>query len=160
MNVLIADERRGVLCDFGLALAADEVQAGLTTSNGLKGSLRYCSSELVVSDERRSWSSDMWAWGCALVEASGLRVQGLGLPDLIIVDSSSQQIMKETVPYASIRSEITVLIEISKGRLPESGNVLKEPVDLWPIVQECWQAEPHMRSNAKTTLRRLRPLVR
>lgn len=58
-----------MLCDFGLTIAADEAQTGLTTSLSFKGSVQYFSHELVMSEEpRRTPSSDMWSWGCLPVE--------------------------------------------------------------------------------------------
>ncbi|KAG9023989.1 hypothetical protein FRB95_012222 [Tulasnella sp. JGI-2019a] len=61
LNILLNAEKRAVLCDFGLVVGADEVQSGLTTSSKEhKGSVRYCSPELVM-DQARWPPSDMWA---------------------------------------------------------------------------------------------------
>ncbi|KAG8984002.1 hypothetical protein FRB93_006841 [Tulasnella sp. JGI-2019a] len=129
LNILMSDERRAVLCDFGLVVAADEVQSGLTTSKGFKGSVRYCSPELVMEDEARRWPpSDMWAWGCLFVE-----------------------IMKEIVPYPRQRNDFQVISALLRGDLPGSEDVLKDdPIKIWPIVQGCWHADPQMRSTATT----------
>ncbi|KAG8984000.1 hypothetical protein FRB93_006839 [Tulasnella sp. JGI-2019a] len=137
LNILMSDERRAVLCDFGLAIAADEVQSGLTTSKGFKGSVRYCSPELVMEDEARRWPpSDMWAWGCLFVE-----------------------IMKEIVPYPRQRNDFQVISALQRGDLPGSEDLLKDPINFWPIVQNCWHADPQMRSTAKTSLIDLRLLI-
>ncbi|KAG9022522.1 hypothetical protein FRB95_014668 [Tulasnella sp. JGI-2019a] len=137
VNVLVGDERQALLCDFGLTLAADEVPTGLTTSKGFKGSVRYCSPELVMHEEaRRTVFSDMWAWGCLLVE-----------------------IMKETIPYPQLQSDFKVVFALTNRVLPESEELLINPINIWSIVQGCWQAEPGLRSTAETSGKNLRLLM-
>ncbi|KAG9002625.1 Negative regulator of mitotic exit [Tulasnella sp. JGI-2019a] len=133
VNVLMGDKRRAILCDFGLTLAADELPTGLTTSKGFKGSLRYCSPELVLEDDsRRTISSDMWAWGCLLVE-----------------------IMRETYPFQHLRNDFQVILALAKGDPPESREVLTHPIDIWSIVRGCWHIDPELRSTAENSAKNL-----
>lgn len=68
-NVLVNADRRGVLADFGLSKALEEGPTGLTTSDGLKGTLRCYSPELIrEQDSSHSLPSDIWAWGCLVLE--------------------------------------------------------------------------------------------
>ncbi|KAG9021463.1 hypothetical protein FRB95_002063 [Tulasnella sp. JGI-2019a] len=137
VNVLVGDERQALLCDFGLTLAADEVPTGLTTSKGFKGSVRYCSPELVMHEEaRRTVFSDMWAWGCLLVE-----------------------IMKETIPYSQLRSDFQVMFALTNGVPPESKELLTDPINIRSIVQSCWHVEPGLRSTAETSTKDLRLIM-
>ncbi|KAG9024280.1 hypothetical protein FRB95_011724 [Tulasnella sp. JGI-2019a] len=137
VNVLVGDERQALLCDFGLTLAADEVPTGLTTSKGFKGSVRYCSPEVVMHEEaRRTVFSDMWAWGCLLVE-----------------------IMKETIPYAQLRNDFQVMFALTNRVPPESEELLIDPVDIRSIVQGCWHVEPGLRSTAETSAKDLRIIM-
>ncbi|KIO22781.1 hypothetical protein M407DRAFT_216029, partial [Tulasnella calospora MUT 4182] len=71
-NVLVTDDFQAVLMDFGLSKALEGTPSGLTTTSfGLRGSTRYMSPELVSEDDaRRTLASDVWAWGCLLLEAS------------------------------------------------------------------------------------------
>ncbi|KAG9034282.1 hypothetical protein FRB95_013440 [Tulasnella sp. JGI-2019a] len=138
VNILLNDERRAVLCDFGLAVAADEVQTGLNTSKGLKGTMRYCSPELVMQEESlRTVSSDIWAWGCLLVE-----------------------IMKETIPYSKLKNEFQVMFALTNRVPPESEQLLTHPIDIWSTVRDCWQFDPELRPRAGTPAKDLRRLVR
>ncbi len=67
-NVLITDDIKAVLCDFGIAKVT-ETTSGLTTSEGLGGTTRYMSVELIVEKEAvLTLASDMWAWGCVFIE--------------------------------------------------------------------------------------------
>lgn len=84
-NVIINEEGRAMLCDFGLARLEEDEPSGLTTSLGLRdGDARYMSPDLlfvgdmerldddaisVLSDHLpngsfRTTASDIWAFGC------------------------------------------------------------------------------------------------
>lgn len=69
MLVCIEDQQaKALLCDFGLAKIKETDSSGLTTSSfNLKGSSRYMSPELCL-DPMRDFQSDIWAWGCVLLE--------------------------------------------------------------------------------------------
>lgn len=69
-NILVTDDERAILCDFGLATVMDDELTALATSNEFKGSTRWCSPE-VLSGESRSPSTDMWSWGCLALEVAG-----------------------------------------------------------------------------------------
>lgn len=69
-NVLINDNLRAVLCDFGLSTILQDEPSGLTTTKSIKGSTRYMSPELLDEDASLSLMSDIWAWGCLLFEVS------------------------------------------------------------------------------------------
>lgn len=66
-NVLVNDHRKAQLCDFGLATAVQEARTGVTTSHGFTGSIRWCSPE-VMNDMKKTVESDMWSWGCLVLE--------------------------------------------------------------------------------------------
>ncbi|KAG9008735.1 hypothetical protein FRB93_006281 [Tulasnella sp. JGI-2019a] len=126
LNVLVNSENRALLCDFGLAIAADEVPEGLITSQSLKGSWRWCSPELLMSEIPRTQASDIWAWACLLVE-----------------------ILKETLPYAHIKQSAAVIHAIGQGQLPAPESHLREPSDIISLVNKCWQINPALRASAE-----------
>ncbi|KIO16076.1 hypothetical protein M407DRAFT_233844, partial [Tulasnella calospora MUT 4182] len=66
-NVLVTDHRKAQLCDFGLAIAVQEARTGVTTSHAFTGSIRWCSPE-VMGEEEKTIESDMWSWGCLVLE--------------------------------------------------------------------------------------------
>ncbi|KIO17969.1 hypothetical protein M407DRAFT_84447, partial [Tulasnella calospora MUT 4182] len=69
LNVLINDQEVALLSDFGLARAMEDKPTGLSTSHGFKGTIRYCSPEVLHGSSREP-ESDMWAWGCLVLEVS------------------------------------------------------------------------------------------
>jgi serine/threonine protein kinase len=79
-NILIDDQGRGVLSDFGLARAFGITdKSGLTTSS-ISGSLRWLAPELFPrldvgqansqTEIQRTKASDVWAFGCTVYEVS------------------------------------------------------------------------------------------
>lgn len=69
--MLVDLRRRALLADFGLSRAVQEGPSGLTTSHGLKGTLRYYSPELLSEENAKlTLQSDVWAWACLGVEVS------------------------------------------------------------------------------------------
>ncbi|KAG8926120.1 hypothetical protein FRC01_009320 [Tulasnella sp. 417] len=69
-NVLIAEEVRGMLGDFGLSRVLEADPTGLTTSRTIKGSMRYMSPELLDENVIHTLQSDVWAFGCLALEVS------------------------------------------------------------------------------------------
>ena len=72
-NVLVNEQREGVLSDFGIASLANE-KTGLTSTGGFKGSLRWASLEQLNSPERlNNYTSDVWQFGMTALEVISLR---------------------------------------------------------------------------------------
>jgi serine/threonine protein kinase len=79
-NILIDDQGRGILSDFGLTRTLGMTdKSGLTTSS-ISGSLRWLAPELFPRLDRgpansqtkiqRTNASDVWAFGCTVYEVS------------------------------------------------------------------------------------------
>lgn len=59
------------LCDFGLAWVDEEGSSDLMTSTFQhKGTAPYLSPELMCKNPKRDLKSDIWAWGCVVLEVS------------------------------------------------------------------------------------------
>ncbi|KAG9035271.1 hypothetical protein FRB95_011566 [Tulasnella sp. JGI-2019a] len=135
-NALVYQDCRVVLADFGLATAASEAPSGLTTSRGLKGSIRWWSPEL-FGDGLRSTASDIWAWACLLLE-----------------------VMKGRIPYSWILRDILIIRAGMDGILPEPKERLYGPLDIWSVIGMCWEVGPETRAAGNTVLEELDTLIR
>ncbi|KAG8905282.1 hypothetical protein FRB99_000299 [Tulasnella sp. 403] len=77
LNVLIGNDGRAMLCDFGLAKRTKGMPTALlTTCFNQGGTVRYLSPELFGDKAIRTLESDVWAWGCLLLEVSTFRRNG------------------------------------------------------------------------------------
>ena len=78
-------DSRVPLADFGVDFLRD---AGTTTmgSVGVGGTIRFMAPELFTSDERPSFSSDVYAFGCLYLQVSGpspaIQIRSKHIPDL------------------------------------------------------------------------------
>ncbi|KZV98372.1 kinase-like protein, partial [Exidia glandulosa HHB12029] len=66
-NVLVSDEGVARLCDFGLSVLLAEHSQSISHT-GLKGTSRWMAPELLVEGTRPSYSTDVYACGCLLIE--------------------------------------------------------------------------------------------
>ncbi|KAG9025174.1 hypothetical protein FRB95_010483 [Tulasnella sp. JGI-2019a] len=137
-NILVNDLGDAMLCDFGLATILGDDSTGLTTSDGIafKGSVRFSSPE-VLDGEGKSLSSDIWSWGCLLL-----------------------QILRDTIPFADVKSDVQVIKKVWGGCHPESLANLKYPLGLERILQQCWDHEINRRPNADQCYLQLLPLMK
>jgi serine/threonine protein kinase len=59
-----------MICDFGLSqIFIKDGSTGMTSPTVQTGTFRYLAPELVVTDQRPSSASDVWALGCIGLEA-------------------------------------------------------------------------------------------
>ncbi|KAG8947233.1 hypothetical protein FRC03_001146 [Tulasnella sp. 419] len=68
-NVLVDDGGNAVINDFGLSQIIEDTSPGFTiTSTGAVGNARWLAPEIVSGDLMRSKASDVYAFGCLLLE--------------------------------------------------------------------------------------------
>ncbi|KZS87891.1 kinase-like protein, partial [Sistotremastrum niveocremeum HHB9708] len=73
-NVLITDQKRAVLADFGLSrlenldTVFNNSSAQSTTTHNLRGTVRYMAPELLRDETPTpTQAADMWAFGCLML---------------------------------------------------------------------------------------------
>ncbi|KAG8984883.1 hypothetical protein FRB93_006180 [Tulasnella sp. JGI-2019a] len=132
-NILVNHIGKALLCDFGLAKLVEAGHSGLSTSSNFHGSVRWCSPEL-FHDSPRTLASDIWAYGCVVIE-----------------------IIYECTPYPHIRSNASVMLQALNRGLPAQSDDLPLPeylrqkptTNFWDLLKECWEFESSERANAK-----------
>ncbi|KIO22126.1 hypothetical protein M407DRAFT_28336 [Tulasnella calospora MUT 4182] len=123
-NVLVNCDCRAVLCDFGLArLHEDSGFRRLETSTGFKGSIRWCSPELLDGGPRTS-SSDIYAWAWLVWE-----------------------IMTGELPYQDAMADYAIIRRIFESSRPQvdGESRLSDCLQLWELMTRCWVVEPEQR---------------
>ncbi|KAG8893659.1 hypothetical protein FRB99_001829, partial [Tulasnella sp. 403] len=123
LNILIDAWGHAMLCDFGLAKATDgsgvETQ-GKSTNDG--GTIRYWSPELFGDNSCPTLKSDVWAWGCLLLEVV------TGLP-----------------PYHEILLEGRLIHVISEKTSPATLDDISCPPHVRDLLGLCWETEADLR---------------
>lgn len=129
-NVLIGDGGGALLADFGLSKALEDLTAvPFTQSTGANGCFRWMAPELHEDGGRMTLKSDTYAWGMTALE-----------------------LMSGKVPYSRIKMPGSVVMEVSRGRVPErprrggstgggvgeGGNGVEISDRLWRLLVRCW----------------------
>jgi len=109
-NILIDDDERACLTDFGLTQFADPTYVPTADP---QGSTRWMAPELFVEKFQLTSASDVWAFGCLCVELY------TGKP-----------------PYPEIPHEAMVTRRVMDGDRPSRPFEMRE--SLWTIVNDCW----------------------
>ncbi|KAG8946587.1 hypothetical protein FRC04_011565 [Tulasnella sp. 424] len=123
-NVLINDEHVPALSDFGLSRVIQdlEVQSGFTTSETVKGTVRYMARELFAG-ENPSPESDVYAFGGLILTVMSGKAPFEGLPHLVML----RRVMLDEPP-----------IPMEHPYLPAND-------PLWKLMHRCWNKDPTAR---------------
>ncbi|KAG8903765.1 hypothetical protein FRB99_002792 [Tulasnella sp. 403] len=148
LNVLVAENTVVMLCDFGLSKSTESMTAASTTNNA--GTSRYWSPELFQQGNRPTLESDVWAWGCLLLEVIS-RHQFLVLdhPDVIL------QIVTGLAPYNDIPLEGRVIHQITENILPAQLDTLGCPTHVRDLLGQCWKIPSGERPKMQEVVSRL-----
>lgn len=68
--------------------------------------------------------------------------------------------MKQCPPYWWIQSDSAVFKAMMSGVLPIAASDLETPLDLWSVIELCWQADPEKRATGTIARTALTNLVR
>ncbi|KAK0499826.1 kinase-like domain-containing protein [Armillaria luteobubalina] len=133
-NILIDEQWHPKLADFGLTVFADATRQ-FTTDQG--GTLRWMAPELLrpLGNFKRTFSSDIYAYGCVCVELHSGRV-----------------------PFPDIKHEVRIIEMVLSGDLPPRPAAMTE--DLWRLVYVCCENGADMRPGASEIVEMLRTFLR
>jgi len=130
-NVLIDDEQRACLCDFGLSILAQDLELpSMSQSNSsVGGSLRWTAPELFSFGEtapKVSLFSDVYSFGSVALEVfTGER------------------------PYHYVQSDMEVLLKYIVNLVkPNRPKGVQD--EHWEVVEKCWEASPQSRPSSKS----------
>jgi len=128
-NILITDDGRAALSDFGLSQVIGDLvgPTGITPSTQA-GPIRWQSPEIVMDvseTSRPQLPGDVWSFGCTAYE-----------------------LLTGKVPYHFRLREATVIHDIQTGVLPpgaEENNANRGDSGIWDLLNDCWISSPEER---------------
>ncbi|KAG6807441.1 hypothetical protein H0H92_007534, partial [Tricholoma furcatifolium] len=150
-NILIDDNGRARLTDFGISSASDsKVVAWSSQTKGASvgGSLRWQAPELfeVNTDEpiMNTVASDVYAWGCVCFE-----------------------IFTGEYPFNHILNDYAVMLNVRSGGRPLRPHASSPPwkswgltKEIWLFMERCWKQDPKQRPSSTEIIQYLLPKLR
>ncbi|KAK0244507.1 kinase-like domain-containing protein, partial [Armillaria nabsnona] len=125
-NILVMDDLRCCLADFGLSLFAG---SQILDDSSSRGSIRWLAPEHLdpnLFDGSYFTARDIYAYGCTVVE-----------------------IVTGKPPFSDIKYDVSVMHEVTKGKRPPRPPLNVFPDDeLWALVRACLATLPSDRPNA------------
>ncbi|KAG6906993.1 hypothetical protein DXG01_011040 [Tephrocybe rancida] len=148
-NILIDEQGRARLCDFGIASICDSDIRGWTTQSSIGskgGSTRWQAPEL--HDE------------------SDEEVQNTVFSDVYAFGGVCYQIFTGKVPFYQFSRDATIISQVKRHKTPlrpdESGVPWQEwglTESIWQLMEDCWKAAPEERPAVQKIIERMAPLV-
>jgi len=137
-NVLISDQGKACLCDFGLSALMIAFHATSFYTSTVGGNVRWAAPEIYrVSEDETihplTVQSDVYSFGCILLE-----------------------ILSGQVPYHYLIREGQVLMELHKGKKPNRPANCFITDTLWGIINTCWADIPNDRPTMGTVWKYIR----
>ena len=156
VNVLVTDEHRACLADFGLSTASDSQLLNITSlsTKNAGGTLRWTSPEIFVGEQPINTSnSDIYSFACVSYEVLCIRVGPLSTSYSI-----DFQIFSGLIPFHKMHDH-AVMFQVISGKRPSRPSIC-EPWEIacedlglddetWAIIEDCWNTEPEKRPTAK-----------
>ncbi|KAJ7596370.1 kinase-like domain-containing protein [Mycena floridula] len=122
-NILVTDDIRCCLADFGLTRLA-ESQTNTNSTGGIPGSVRWMAPELLLNSEPKSYACkptrDIYAFACTVYE-----------------------IYRGKSPFHNQNIDATILLKVSHGERPPRPATISD--GLWNLVEGCWAQDPQDR---------------
>ncbi|KAF7366108.1 Protein kinase domain-containing protein [Mycena venus] len=132
MNILVTSSQRACIADFGLAsiVNANSLRFTHTAQASQGGTLRYQAPELLSSERRNHFGSDVYAFACV-----------------------GYEILTGKVPFSEVWADMAVCMKVVRGQRPAKPEVC--PDNLWVLLEDCWAQDPDKRPTMMETLQRL-----
>ncbi|THV01710.1 hypothetical protein K435DRAFT_775967 [Dendrothele bispora CBS 962.96] len=140
-NILIDDEHKARLCDFGLS----SIMANFEASNmfsAVSGAIRWADASLYK----------------LRVEAEDEAPKPTTRSDIYSFGSVTLEILSGRIPYHYVRNDAQVIIELHKGNKPRRPAALFVTDMQWAFIQKCWHDVPDQRPTAMEVLAEVKEL--
>ncbi|KAE9393864.1 kinase-like protein, partial [Gymnopus androsaceus JB14] len=132
-NILVSDDLRCCLADFGLALVISDSRtlSNATTSAMTKGTTRWMAPELIIPSHSakpatNNTSRDIYAFGCTILEILTLQL-----------------------PFHDKTTDPAIIYSLMLGERPARPQDFWYPDRIWDLTTRCWTEDPASRPTAQ-----------
>lgn len=134
-NTLVDDQGNILLCDFGVSKFISQRSTGLTTTNtGKSWTIRYAAPELLRQEASHTLKTDVWAWGCFLLEVRQISPCSISCQYLMLF-----QTMTDKLPYESCDMQWLIIKAITSAESPADVTALPIEEGVKALLQGCWE---------------------
>ncbi|KAK6977031.1 putative TKL/TKL-ccin protein kinase [Favolaschia claudopus] len=144
-NILIDDDGKARLCDFGLSSIVAEFCGSSSLTSCIGGAVRWADASLY------SLSSDD-------DEESQEMSRPTPRNDIYSYGSVTLEILSGRMPYFYIKTDAQVIIEIHRGNKPRRPAHSFVTDAQWAFIQQCWSANQDERPISAEVLRLIKAL--
>ncbi|KAK0201152.1 TKL/TKL-ccin protein kinase [Desarmillaria ectypa] len=130
-NILINDQGKALLGDFGLSSIVAEFDVTSRMTSGISGAIRWADASLykhLLGDDEDD------------------RVPSLTtMSDIYSFGSVTLEILSGRIPYHYVRTDAQVVIELHNGKKPRRPAPSFVTNAQWDFIQRCWADDPQER---------------
>ncbi|KAF9259367.1 kinase-like protein [Marasmius fiardii PR-910] len=146
-NVLVDEQGKCYLADFGLAIASMTTTLLSSTTAGVgKGTTRWMAPELFPSAESKVDSTN----------PPDLNSSKNSKPDIIkpardiyAFACTVYEIIAGKIPFAHLKVDMQVIFQVLKGERPNHpAEDVWCPDSIWALIEQCWAQESRLRPTA------------
>ena len=144
-NIIVDGEGRARLTEYGLAPINSDPDFTVAATPGAAGTSRWSAPEMITPTRKgttvqvkESAAADIFAFGMIAIE-----------------------VFTGKIPFEEQKNEAIVL-HVSQGArpaMPENAHDVGLTVDMWELLESCWQQNPKDRPTAGEVVRRLEKLM-
>ncbi|KAK0462909.1 TKL/TKL-ccin protein kinase [Desarmillaria tabescens] len=144
-NILINDQGKALLGDFGLSSIVAEFDETSCMTSGVSGAVRWADASLykLLGDDEDD------------------RVPSLTtMSDVYSFGSVTLEILSGRIPYHYVRTDAQVIIELHNGKKPRRPAPSFVTNAQWDFIQRCWADDPQERPDVGQVLASIQGLYR
>ncbi|KAK0471351.1 TKL/TKL-ccin protein kinase [Armillaria novae-zelandiae] len=145
-NILINDQGKALLGDFGLSSIVSEFDETSSMTSGVSGAVRWADASL---------------YKLLLRDDEDDRVPSpTTMSDIYSFGSVTLEILSGRIPYHYVRTDAQVVIELHNGKKPRRPAPSFVTSSQWDFIQRCWADDPQERPDVGQVLASVQALWR
>ncbi|TDL20602.1 kinase-like protein [Rickenella mellea] len=133
-NILVDDDGRALICDFGLNNLVGGADFNFTTAN-VAGSCRWMAPEVMKPSDTPAVENES-----GLYTSTKSDVYSFGMTVLEMFTAEK--------PFAHLHNDAAVILATIGGRRPNRPTAEKAPQltdEIWEVIESCWAQDPDQR---------------
>jgi len=150
-NILIDDNRRACLCDFGLSNIVTEFQGVFSSHSTISGAIRWADATLFTTQAAQVESDDLDEPPMPMLT---------GKSDIYSFGSVTLEILSGRIPYHYIRNDAQVIFELARGKKPRRPAPSFVTDAQWTFISRCWLDDPVLRPEVEEVANTIQALLR